>query len=79
MASANKTDIEICEQLNISTETFYRYKKEIESFADAIDRGRSANPFIITDSQGREKADRYFELKDFMEMQKQLNDMQKND
>jgi len=77
MASANKTDEEIAQNLKISIDTFYRYKREIASFANALNSGRAANPFIITDSQGREKADRYFELKDFMEMQKQLNDMQK--
>lgn len=77
MASANKTDEEIAQNLKISIDTFYRYKREITSFANALNSGKAANPFTIKDSQGKERADRYFELKDFMQIQKQLNDMQK--
>ena len=77
MAAANKTDKEIIQSLNVSTDSFYRYKKEIPSFANALDSGRAANPFTITNSQGRSISDPDFKLKDFMGMQKQLNEMQK--
>lgn len=55
MASQNKSDTEISNQLDVSLETFNKYKKEIPSFANAINSGMSAYISSITSLQSNEK------------------------
>lgn len=55
MASQNKSDTEISNQLNVTLETFNKYKKEIPSFANAINSGMSAYISSITSLQSNEK------------------------
>jgi hypothetical protein len=53
MASQNKSDIEISKRLNVTIETFNKYKKEIPSFSNAINSGMAAYVTSITSPQSK--------------------------
>jgi hypothetical protein len=53
MASQNKSDIEISKRLDVTIETFNKYKKEIPSFSNAINSGMAAYVTSITSPQSK--------------------------
>ena len=53
MASENKSDIEISKRLDVTIATFNKYKKEIPSFANAINSGMTAYLSSITSPQSK--------------------------
>lgn len=71
-ARQGATDKSIAEYLGISQDTFYQYIKKYPEMAGALSDGRNANPLSGVNIVSKSSSERYL-----MQMQMQINDMQK--